>query len=865
MKQNPHDIAGHHVVLKVTTDEHGQAYMFVDRVPLSYQRPPGPHARLNEEALLIESRKSAQSSGNFGWLRNLPAQMNDEKERVDKLYPRHVSGMSNKKWSCPLRRLAFWSKIVDDPDFSPLVPSPPRIERLFAGSRNMNFASRSHPTMEFSTSTRMPNIFTSNGFCFCVSNAEACIVQNNTNTVCTFENTIKSLHDQTLRKSKTLLSTSNGCRDQLDWPYVSGRMRDDTVVMGRKRDGLPNINPDVCDISDRLPPFWYRYMPNGNITAPRTTSLDKGGACHMGVAPELSKTFTYKSGICRKLHETRLDVTVICHYSDGLTSSTMVLNKTLSKAPGWAVEQMKKKRQQCDQCPATPSWTDHDGDALPKGPEVSYGIPFRWSAARLLAGDLKSLLCGAHHNGTAECKSLMNESAWGLQSFIEHFTGDASALFKTRVESPLSSLPEAVRADDPVDDADLWDGANASWVACSQQPGGRCFGGMKKEEWYSADRGTHCVQKFTNLVLEGKVNESTVPLDICTLDASLDDLCKKLQNALLLVQTGNCIAAAGGPGCHPKAFVYSPGMYSQSNQDFVRGTVLNFYETYGLETTDAFDKDNTPNFDLVCPLDDEEADLRKRNHDLTQNCASRQLESVQYALKIARQVVHVIVQVGFIQTQLVLTFARLLIPGLGDMEAVVQEIEFWFMQLVMVIFDSLKEIGNLLFRMISDTGGIGNAMKTLVNALCMFVNVLLEVYNNVLCELMKKVTMPICKIFLDLLRPIISFFGGDTAIFDFLDRIIHAIQGSTCSLKWECNQLGVSVPTQLMGSLPVTSRCWVDYVPNVDDASSYACSRSDTCSQSDLTYGVTNQVRIIPYLLIAWTSSLTSVACAGRR
>lgn len=39
----------------------------------------------------------------------------------------------------------------------------------------------------------------------------------------------------------------------------------------------------------------------------------------------------------------------------------------------------------------------------------------------------------------------------------------------------------------------------------------------------------------------------------------------------------NCIFAGV---CAPQVFVYSPGMYSSSNQDFVRGTVSSFYEMF---------------------------------------------------------------------------------------------------------------------------------------------------------------------------------------------------------------------------------------------------------------------------------------------
>jgi hypothetical protein len=126
------------------------------------------------------------------------------------------------------------------------------------------------------------------------------------------------------------------------------------------------------------------------------------------------------------------------------------------------------------QCGRTGQSGEH---ALPKGPEVSYGIPFRWSAARLLAGDVKSLLCGTHHNNTPECKSLMDESAWGLESFIKHFTTDASALFSVHNASGtnIPSLDDAVQSGDDVEDADLWDGPNASWIGCSQQPGPYCI------------------------------------------------------------------------------------------------------------------------------------------------------------------------------------------------------------------------------------------------------------------------------------------------------------------------------------------------------------------------------------------------------
>ena len=88
----------------------------------------------------------------------------------------------------------------------------------------------------------------------------------------------------------------------------------------------------------------------------------------MGVAPRMQETFTYKEGICRKTSKTLENVTVRCHFKNGEVDSEIVLNKTLSKAPAWAISRMKERRQTCDTCPAPPVWTNQSGDKpLPKG------------------------------------------------------------------------------------------------------------------------------------------------------------------------------------------------------------------------------------------------------------------------------------------------------------------------------------------------------------------------------------------------------------------------------------------------------------------------------------------------------------------
>jgi hypothetical protein len=115
--------------------------------------------------------------------------------------------------------------------------------------------------MPFSSAKdRMPDMYTSNGFCFCVTGTAQC-GRKKTET-CGITDTISSLYDTKFRKVQTLRpSTVEKCLDQLDWPYEMGVMRDDTFMWGRTRDSKRmRRDAGTCDVTDRLPPFWYRYV-----------------------------------------------------------------------------------------------------------------------------------------------------------------------------------------------------------------------------------------------------------------------------------------------------------------------------------------------------------------------------------------------------------------------------------------------------------------------------------------------------------------------------------------------------------------------------------------------------------------------------
>jgi hypothetical protein len=257
------DIAGHHIVFRAELDENTlEPYMYVHRTPLSSSwMMQTPFAKDPLEIAYDASKQSTlQTGGNRGWLSNLAATMRSEQQLVDRLYPldkTFSASSSSSSWSCPLLRIAFWSKVVAD--FSPLVPSPVRSARLFGNDeKQMTYGTRSHPTQLFSSVyNRLANVMTSNGFCYCVSAADCQVPHTSTwYPECTLLETIKSLYDQQYRTTQLVFPISSQaarCSKQLDWPFEPGTMRDGMPTSGE------NDATQPCNVLDRIPPFRYRY------------------------------------------------------------------------------------------------------------------------------------------------------------------------------------------------------------------------------------------------------------------------------------------------------------------------------------------------------------------------------------------------------------------------------------------------------------------------------------------------------------------------------------------------------------------------------------------------------------------------------
>jgi hypothetical protein len=70
------------------------------------------------------------------------------------------------------------------------------------------------------------------------------------------------MYDQQFRTSRLLTDNDRVCTQQLDWPFVGGRMRDGSYSAERYTDNQKPTEDasKTCAVMDRLPPFQYRYV-----------------------------------------------------------------------------------------------------------------------------------------------------------------------------------------------------------------------------------------------------------------------------------------------------------------------------------------------------------------------------------------------------------------------------------------------------------------------------------------------------------------------------------------------------------------------------------------------------------------------------
>ena len=827
MRSRVDEIAGHY--MSYIVDRNG--VLKVEKVPL----------RGNSQASMGDVFNIFETS-NGEWLSNLAGNLAIDISRMQHM--RYDSTKSrNTHWTCPLREVLLWS---GNSNIKPWIPNPQRTGRMY--SRLLTpFATSSsnmlaHPTTnatEIPSSMLHTSYWTSNGFCVYLSAAATTTsssVSSSSSEACSLYQLARSVWDQGWRNFTTVFESQ--CMQQVDWPYHAAYYgRDGTFATS----SAPATN---CAVLDRLSVFQYRIRTDAPIifkSNSQQRTVSKKGVCHMGRTSTLPAPIV-EPNQCWKIDDLPSAYVMRCkHVDQGRTNVTWP--KKSIKTPYEMVANGMRRRQKCNQCSAPPKFvtqrkeTDGDRRQMP-APEVGYGRPFQWETARMLAGDLRFFLCG----NASTCPHIGNASEWALSTFLQNYFASPGKLFRNtsiihRRENESSRglfgmLEDAVASNEmPMQDYEtqLWE--SIPWVICTNN-GSNCSGTISKQAWLD-DRVGQCKSRTYDFL--GSNPESlTMNIDLCNINGQMDSLCKDLLDSVLRITNLNCILA-GKDTCLDKSYFYTPSVFSSSNQQFVRDTVRQFYQRF--ETEKQF-----------CAADSRTQQLIQQNTKLIGKCAAVPLQGLKEGLEGARSAVDVFMQVSMDMLMITMDLMQLLVTTAGRAQEITQDLFYWFQQLIIDAAESLKQVGNVLYKALIENSPLGGKFREIVQALCQFVEwILTFVWSKFLCYIMKVLVpvaaytlialLEIVGIIVDIINIIVNAFGqtlpnasiiDDTVkvVKDVNDFVLNNLQ---CGQTYNFNCYPNTTASVMSASLPVATRCWAGYQPDAADASILSCTRADTC------------------------------------
>ena len=692
---------GHYGFVSIPGDELG-----ITTLGLSIQQGDSlPYlrvARLPLQADLGYLEQMGSRDVNTGWVKGLGQVYAAE----DALHANEQRSRGNSAWDCPVRRAAFYSRAVGDP-FVTALPSPGRSRRIF-GSLTGNLSA--HPTVGVRRDgASLGQYVTSNGFCFCPSNlssdqGQCRIALTNTLHDCSLKRTIDALQGGWVQSFVFPPTSAGGvesvCRMQLDWPYVGGTLRDGTSFDGHFDYASDSLNRR-CHVLDRLKPFQYRYKATTEIKATTGNTLERGGVCHTGRAARVSDAnqVKFQTTRCVKNGENSTGITVSCE--DG---STLTLAKEASVPLDEMVEAARSRRAQCNKCSLPPVFTNAKG--APIQSESSFGIPFRFSAERAVAADLKQMLCKGFDND-AQCGLIFNQSAWSNGHFMEALLNHPQSLFVTSL--PNAGKDAFLHSTGAIPDP-AWD---TDWVFCNNTDdlkAGKCKGKIPEQDW-RADRFQSCYKTIRDLTRDSPDVMSSV--DVCLTDSRLQTLCTAVRSAQRLVTEANCLAS-GAPDCMVKPFLYLPGSWDMSNREFVHQTVRRFYSRV---TT------------YACPSVAET--VIANNMAIMSRCAATPVGVMYLALQACRDIVDTMAQVTFYIVNIIMN--GLLMAFSSDKAMLKAQIVYYWDAVVALISDLIGALSDIFFDMLFRMGWMGNRIYTMMQHSCSFMNIAYKYWLEVWC------------------------------------------------------------------------------------------------------------------------------------
>ncbi|KAJ1468673.1 hypothetical protein T484DRAFT_3629597 [Baffinella frigidus] len=784
-------------------------------------------------------------------------------------------------WACPMKQRLFLSGQAGS-HFRPSLPSQRRAAVLFARHNGQHGGSQKRsstvqaPRMA-NTFVYAPKLKTSNGFCFCAS-IEDCQMPIGTADACGLRHSFEMLRSNARgwHTSKVARGQSQAvCTDQLDWPYTGGALRDGSFIgaadaaasaadaaapaadaaasaadaaasdgsAGSRKAEAPEAGSShtasECNLLDRIHDFQYMYQkhtPVANSEHDHRNTQVAGGDCYTGTAKRTQQTHAGAA----------------------------------TRGYSWN----PAERRSCQgRCAAPPVFTAGKDDmGIPV--ETSFGVLYRESAERAIAGNLRerlhSSLCGAFGgpsnkaNGTCEAlERVFNVSSWVPERFWDSFVKDVDTLFLHKPFHTLVPPEKSTKAPDgapvppksarvllaeasetlemhiPAEEVTMW---AVPWVFCSRaEPecsvqcdtdtrnncnrrcarpeNSTCTQAIDRETWLDPEsRVSACKASLDKASQDGNV-EAVTPMNICDMDSVMNQFCTVLAAARNRIFDANCRAAGL---CHEERFFYVPSIYSAANQEFVKATVETFYLA---ENTDS------------CPIADTTSQsVQDSNAISVQECPASQLQIVYELLRNLRVVVDRLMRIAYFAGMICINLLRFIFMGSAadsvDPNAVASEnphawgqvIKYW--ELLMREMGAMwMALGDLIFEFIMESG-MGQALQQMLDDICTTVQwVFDEMWIKFFC---------------------VTLFdmGNWMVSFEFLGKPLEVLGLAILEFHTQnCNNetmacSGLQLPMEDLEpetGLPVATRCWSTYSTFLGDQSSLSCSAADTCMGRDVS------------------------------
>ena len=608
--------------------------------------------------------------------------------------------------SCPLRRFAFYGS--SRPVFAPTTPSPQRAYHLFGSITGRAYA---HPTMsQLTTGELFGKYSTVNGFCFCPlmdgtpqTHCQIPIDASEHDSGCSLTQTVETLMGAVgtshVFRPLTSLKQDTSCRMALDWPRVPIALRDGSPGPSAGEDFklASDQEKQRCHVLDRFQPFQYKYQSVPEFPSPGPAGGVRG-ACQTRRVAQVTPTVLGALGGLRCVRDSLATDQALVRCA-GRTGRISVPRLTKLAPPDTVTKAKTVRRTRCDRCAAPPRFETNGG--TPMAPESSFGRPFRLSAERMMAKDLREAVCGADQ----PCP-LLNRSAWRAGEFMRNFLLRPQNLFVNAAAPSAQSAPGG-----PVDDTANW--TNHGWVYCpnrkSLMTGQGCSGTIPRDVWRSSKTSV-CPRLVRALSSNGsRGGMTTVPF--FQIDNYTQAVDKAYGDAQRLVGLANCIAA-GNFTCLPRPWAYHPASFVPSNLEWAYQTVLEYYRLVNAS---------------ACPMTQKELKLVEFNQKFMQDCPANTMRFFQDILAIVRLVgtdlayiVSTLFSMGF--KLITLLFAGAETGVKNTVRVAQQELATDWLWLKNQARGMLSGVNRLLLDMVFSTGEIGKVLLTFLTTICEKVN-----------------------------------------------------------------------------------------------------------------------------------------------